>query len=355
MLRRLVVVLVKFLFFLFLLVLLLSCVKQLTNTILGTEPVLVQERSVFDSLDLVIRKLLAWFAMNEFALHTSRTPTATISVHFCPEAPCTQLFLDAFMGAREQILCSFYDFTHPALIALLARKQQEIAVTVLVEQENAHKISLSKDSLSALPSYHAGIDHVKYCVIDTDLVLVGSANPTRNGLELNNNNVFVIHDHFIAQVFTELFYSNNLLFHHKPFSNFPIIFYHCPYDSCSDLVRKALTSAPQVDAMQFVTSRNDLYASLLPTSNVRLLVEKRMAYLVPDDTRLLVRTDSNPQTMHHKVFIIGNQTLIAGSANPTRGGYETNNELLLISQDASLISAFQNEFDRLWAEGISRS
>ena len=54
--------------------------------------------------------------------------------------------------------------------------------------------------------------------------------------------------------------------------------------------------------------------------------------------------------MHHKVFIIDNETVITGSYNPTSGGDERNDENMLIIHDKSIADAFLREFGNLWKE-----
>ena len=61
-----------------------------------------------------------------------------------------------------------------------------------------------------------------------------------------------------------------------------------------------------------------------------------------------VRKDSNKYKMHHKVFIIDNQTVVTGSFNPTFSADTKNDENLLIINDKKIASAFLREFDSLW-------
>ena len=61
-----------------------------------------------------------------------------------------------------------------------------------------------------------------------------------------------------------------------------------------------------------------------------------------------VRKDGNKHTMHHKVFVIDNTTVITGSFNPTKNADERNDENLLIIKDKEIAAKFLEEFGRVW-------
>ena len=62
-----------------------------------------------------------------------------------------------------------------------------------------------------------------------------------------------------------------------------------------------------------------------------------------------VKKDSNKYKMHHKVFVIDNETVVTGSFNPTLSADAKNDENLLIIHDKKIADAFLKEFDSLWA------
>ena len=65
---------------------------------------------------------------------------------------------------------------------------------------------------------------------------------------------------------------------------------------------------------------------------------------------LTVRTDKNPNIMHHKVIIIDRKTTIFGSFNFTRNANQQNDENIVIVHDPVFTAAFLQEFERRWAE-----
>jgi phosphatidylserine/phosphatidylglycerophosphate/cardiolipin synthase-like enzyme len=65
---------------------------------------------------------------------------------------------------------------------------------------------------------------------------------------------------------------------------------------------------------------------------------------------LPVRQDGNPGSFHHKVFIIDDQILISGSLNFSNNADESNDENVIIIQNAEITAKYTQEFERRWAE-----
>ncbi|HLC88790.1 MAG TPA: phospholipase D-like domain-containing protein, partial [Candidatus Nanoarchaeia archaeon] len=65
--------------------------------------------------------------------------------------------------------------------------------------------------------------------------------------------------------------------------------------------------------------------------------------------------DGNKNNMHHKVFIIDNETVITGSFNPTEGGDERNDENILIIKNKNIAQRFIEEYEYVREEAELRS
>lgn len=57
-----------------------------------------------------------------------------------------------------------------------------------------------------------------------------------------------------------------------------------------------------------------------------------------------VSLDTNPKFLHHKVFIIDNETVITGSFNPSSNADKSNDENVIILEDKELASLYVKEF-----------
>lgn len=105
---------------------------------------------------------------------------------------------------------------------------------------------------------------------------------------------------------------------------------------------------------------NAILEAHLRSVSIRILTDDdKAADLGSDIVRLRdagipVRYDRSPAHMHHKFALFDRQYLLNGSYNWTRGASTINRENFILLEDHKLVSAFQQEFDRLWAEFASR-
>lgn len=63
---------------------------------------------------------------------------------------------------------------------------------------------------------------------------------------------------------------------------------------------------------------------------------------------IAVRTDKDPDHMHHKFAILDQKTLLTGSYNWTVSASRHNRENLLISEDPHILEPYRAEFEKLW-------
>ncbi|XP_029433301.1 mitochondrial cardiolipin hydrolase [Rhinatrema bivittatum] len=63
-----------------------------------------------------------------------------------------------------------------------------------------------------------------------------------------------------------------------------------------------------------------------------------------------VRHDQHAGYMHHKFAVVDKTVLITGSLNWTTQAIQTNRENILILEDAVVVKAFLEEFERIWQE-----
>jgi phosphatidylserine/phosphatidylglycerophosphate/cardiolipin synthase-like enzyme len=63
-----------------------------------------------------------------------------------------------------------------------------------------------------------------------------------------------------------------------------------------------------------------------------------------------VKIDSSKSLMHHKFVVIDRNKVLTGSFNWTRSASEINNENILITNNQRIVSAFNQEFERLWEQ-----
>jgi len=63
--------------------------------------------------------------------------------------------------------------------------------------------------------------------------------------------------------------------------------------------------------------------------------------------------DGNKQNMHHKTFIVDQETVVTGSMNPTGGGDTRNDENVLVITNKNLAKKFMEEYNMVREIAVS--
>jgi len=90
--------------------------------------------------------------------------------------------------------------------------------------------------------------------------------------------------------------------------------------------------------------------------DVKIVFEKSQVSQYSEFFRLAaagvsVRNDTNPGDMHMKVAIIDGYIVLVGSFNWSAAAENQNNEVLLVIKSASLATAIEAQFQRIWTTG----
>ena len=299
--------------------------------------------------------------------------TSAISAYLCATDDCEGLMIDFLSGAERSIHCAIYDLELEGIIDALNSKSADDGMDVKVVADDGYEPEgLTAEYILDTSSQYS---HNKFCIVDGIRVWTGSMNPTERGVRGNDNNVVVIESTVLAGNYEDEFeelWGGEFGKGGEPVEN-PIVDvggvvvenYFCPEDDCSgqliDEIRDAETS---VHFMTFSFTHEDIANALLELDTdvlIRGVFENSQAgsqYSQFDRLSgfgLDVVKDGNGYTMHHKVFIIDNATVVTGSFNPTKSGDEKNDENFVIIHDAGIASLFLSEFDRVYAEAIAAS
>jgi phosphatidylserine/phosphatidylglycerophosphate/cardiolipin synthase-like enzyme len=282
-------------------------------------------------------------------------------VLFCPDEGCGKNLEFLLNSAKSSIECAFFDLDLKNIINTLADKSSEVEVKVVIDNinyENQLMGNVKTDNSSRLM-------HNKFCIIDDKVVWTGSFNPTENGDKKNNNNVIVLYSMLIAENFNDEFEELwNGEFSRGDKVDNPIISlnnkkietYFCPEDNCEEQVRKQIRNAKKsIYFMTFSFTSEGIGDEILFTENIDIkgVFEARGAGKFSQFERLKgfginVKKDKNKANMHHKVFIIDNETVITGSYNPTANGNKNNDENLMIIHDKKIAGKYLEEFNKVF-------
>jgi len=133
----------------------------------------------------------------------------------------------------------------------------------------------------------------------------------------------------------------------------------CPEDNCAYNVKKAINNSKHsIYFMTFSFTHGGIATDLVIKHEqgvtIKGIFEKMQAgskyskFNLLDYQGIEVKKDNNPANMHHKVFIIDNETVITGSFNPSKNADENNDENILIIHDKAVAEKYLEEFNVLW-------
>ena len=134
--------------------------------------------------------------------------------------------------------------------------------------------------------------------------------------------------------------------------------YFSPGDKCLDCITKMLRSSRKsIDICVFTITDNRIARAIKSAYQrdvaIRIITDNDKVNDRGSDIYELsglgipVVIDETSDHMHHKFAIFDEKVLLTGSYNWTRSA-ATQNENIVILNNAKLIDAFQTEFDRLW-------
>ncbi|MBI3027551.1 hypothetical protein HYY70_05560 [Candidatus Woesearchaeota archaeon] len=286
-------------------------------------------------------------------------------VYFCPRQDCSKVYEKHISSANFSAYCAFYDINLRNVIRALARKSKNADVKVVLES-STYEEQIKGDSVRL--DSNKQLMHNKFCVIDNDIVITGSFNPTDNDNNLNNNNIVVIHSKALAENYKDEFDElwNDEFGGGKKVRN-PALYvngirienFFCPEDGCALRVAELIKNAKNsIYFMAFSFTSEDIADTLIMKDglDIRGIFDARQSSNRYSQFNRLkgfgiqVKKDSNRYTMHHKVFILDNETVVTGSFNPTLNADRRNDENLLVIHSKKITNFFLREFDMLWQQ-----
>lgn len=139
----------------------------------------------------------------------SSTEKAHIRACFSPEGQCTNHIISAIQEAQSSILIMAYSFTSFQIAkALMDAYVRGIDVKILIDksQLKERRSQLSFLLQKGIPIFidpAIGLAHNKTMIIDNRYVLTGSFNWTEGANSKNAENILLIHDPSLAQIYRE--------------------------------------------------------------------------------------------------------------------------------------------------------
>ena len=284
--------------------------------------------------------------------------------------------VDRLGAATARVDAALYDLNAaPVADALIKAHNRGVQVRVMTEADNIDKSEIERLQEAGIPvaddGDNDGLMHHKFIVIDERYVWTGSYNTTYNGAYKNNNNVILVDSVPLAynftQEFRELFLDAQLEKPAGAFIAYPkvklsdgteIFTYFSPEgNTISPLLREIQSAKNSIHFMAFSFTHDalgramrDRFKSGIDVRGVfeARQVDKHSEFEKLEAAGLPVIKDGNSGTMHHKVIVVDEETVITGSYNFSKNAEKRNNEnLLIIKGNREIAAAYLAEFEKV--------
>jgi phosphatidylserine/phosphatidylglycerophosphate/cardiolipin synthase-like enzyme len=265
--------------------------------------------------------------------------------------------------------------------ALIAAKQRGVDVRWVTDNESGLEADADPDRGQFAMLQKAGIEvkadsrsalmHNKFWIFDSDTTWTGSTNITVSGIFQQNNNVIVIHSPDVAAIYEREFeemwagqfgpkspstadqQSVNL-------NGTPIQIYFAPEDKVLDRIITLVSSAQtNIRFLAFSFTDYPLAKAMIDRAaagvNTAGIYEKVGSDAEGAEMRTFycakvpVRQDGNPKFLHDKIIIVDKHIVISGSFNFSSNATESNDENVIIIDNADIANLYMQEFDKLWS------
>lgn len=299
------------------------------------------------------------------------------TLHFCSEEDCMQIITAQLTAATESINCALYGISND-LLDNLARLYDvtktgdtgPVQVRVVVDSKAT---AAEKHVKSGMVHKHRGIGimHNKYCIIDNRTVITGSFNPTT--AKRDYNNIITINSTALAASYLTDFHGMQQNLRQQAsakgkraqnkenivvLNDTVVEVYFCPADNCAAALIRELRQANRsitFAAYSFTSPEiaNELIIKASQGANVSGVIEKsttgskysKHTALAANGISLAI--ESSKKLMHHKFFVIDNETVITGSFNPTENADKRNNENIIVIRNKALAGKYVEEFGKI--------
>jgi len=283
-------------------------------------------------------------------------------------------------SARESVDGAFFEVGSKKVAAAFVRAHQRgIRVRLVTDDSNSGKEGLKIVLAAGIPvvfDNKRGLMHDKFAIIDGKYLWTGSYNITDNCAYKNNNNAICIGSPDLSAIyeaeFTEMFeygvFKNkrektplpalNNRYYVK-IGDTNINAYFSPDNDVEDIIVKRIKKAKRsIVFMAFSFTSDPIGEAMIERAkegiSVAGLFEKHGTNSRESEYNkfraegIPVHLDRNRKNMHHKVIIIDDEIVITGSYNFSRNASKSNDENVLVIENAKIAKKFLAEFHHLY-------
>ena len=284
-------------------------------------------------------------------------------------------------NAQISIHISSFEFNlTPVAEALIAAKNRGVDVKWVTDDKNGLNYDIQPGRGQFALLLAAGIEvkddartalmHNKFWIFDNETVWTGSTNITVNGIFKQNNNVLVIRSTDIAYIYEREFQEmwSNQFGPRAPstvntqwaiLNGTPLqVLFSAEDHVISNLI--ALVNDAQVSVRFLAFSFTDYPLAKAMIDRAAAGVDVKGVYETFGSTStgsemktfwcagVPVRQDGNGSFLHDKIIIIDNSIVVTGSLNYSSNADDSNEENVVILDNAEIAALYLLEFEKLW-------
>jgi phosphatidylserine/phosphatidylglycerophosphate/cardiolipin synthase-like enzyme len=290
--------------------------------------------------------------------------------------------IEKINAAQNSIHIASFEFDlTPVAEALIAAKQRGVDVRWVTDDEHGLEADEEPGHGQFALLQNAGIEirsddrsalmHNKFWIFDNQIVWTGSTNITENGIFKQDNNTIVIHSPELASIYEREFQEmwdgqfgprspSQLDGQTLVLNGSQIVVVFTPEDpalenAIIEIVRSAsksirfltfsFTDYPLADAMsQRAQNGVDVAGVFEKVGSETEAAELKTLFC----RNVPVRQDGNGGFLHHKLIVVDDRIVITGSLNFSTNAEESNDENVLIIDNAEIARLYLQEFERVW-------
>ena len=285
-------------------------------------------------------------------------------------------------SAQTSIHIASFEFNlTPVANALIAAKNRGVDVKWITDNENG----LGFDSQPGRGQFAllagAGIEvkddagrsalmHNKFWIFDQQTTWTGSTNISTNGIFKQNNNVLVIHSPDVAFIYEREFQEmwSGQLGPRAPstlnnqwaiLDGTPVqVLFSSEDHVINNLIALVKDAKTSIRFLAFSFTDYPLAQAMIDRAKAG--VDLKGIYETFGSTasgselktfwcaQLPVRQDGNPSFLHDKVIVIDNSIVVTGSLNYSSNADDSNEENVVVLDNAEIAALYLQEFDKLW-------
>jgi phosphatidylserine/phosphatidylglycerophosphate/cardiolipin synthase-like enzyme len=285
-------------------------------------------------------------------------------------------------SAQVSIHIASFEFNlTPVAQALIAAKNRGVDVKWVTDDENglAYDIQAGRGQFALLTG--AGIEvkddagrsalmHNKFWIFDQQIVWTGSTNITLNGIFKQNNNVLVVHSADIAFTFEREFQElwsgqfgprapSTVSNQWAIIEGTPLqVLFSSEDHAISNLIAVVNDAKTSIRFLAFSFTDYPLAQAMIDRAKAG--VDVKGVYETFGSTSegselktflcagIPARQDGNASFLHDKIIIIDNSIVVTGSLNFSSNADDSNEENVVILDNAEIAALYLQEFDKLW-------